>query len=156
MHRERIHRSSWVGLTFALAVIVVACHGPTTPHWADKGIHVVDDHWIADERPCDLASSDACVAAVRAAEASLGIDPRTVVGAATAGLPTRWVRSDGQEIYVMPSYGGGPPEFVLLDLADDSRRTSGYGCWGVPDEDGTMNCGPVPLDQYRVGATPFD
>ena len=48
----------------------------------------------------------------------------------------------------------GSASFVILDLADGSRRVIGVSCWGVPNEDGSMNCGAGPFDDYRVGATP--
>jgi hypothetical protein len=152
----RIDRARTAGLLLALVAVAGACATPTDPHWTDDGIHVVDGHWVPTEHPCDLASADTCVTAVRAAEASLAIDPHAVAGAATARLPRRWVRSDGQTVYVNPSYSGSPPEFVIVDLANGSRRVTGYGCWGVPNEDGTMNCGAVPLDQFRVGHSPLD
>ena len=155
MHPRRALTAACL-LALIAAAILVACATPTDPHWSDAGIHVVDGHWLPAESPCDLASTDDCVAAVRAAEAGLGIDPRATVTASTAGLPRQWVRSDGQAVVVIPAYSGAPPEFVILDLADGSRRVTGYGCWGVPEADGSMNCGAVPLDQYRVGHSPVD
>ena len=155
MHSRRALTAGLL-LAIAAATALAACATPTDPHWSDAGIHVVEGHWLPTERPCDLASTDGCVAAVRAAEAGLGVDPHATVRASTAGLPRQWVRSDGQTVVVIPAYSGAPPEFVILDLADGSRRVTGYGCWGVPKADGSMNCGEVPLDQYRVGHSPVD
>ena len=136
--------------------ILAGCSAPSSPHWADAGVHIVDGYWILGEKPCDLASSDPCVVAVETAEAKMAIDPKAVVRGATAGLPRTWVRADGQEEVVLESTSGSGSEFVVLDLVDGSRRVIAFGCLGVPNPDGSTTCLAYPLDEYRLGNTPTD
>lgn len=144
------------GSLVAVTLILVACTAPTDAHWADDGVHVVDGYWILAEHPCDVAAADGCIVATHAAETALDVDPRAVVRAATAELPRRWVRADGREIVLAGGYSGPPPEFVLLDLADGTRRVTVFKCGGVPYPDGSMICGAFGLDAYRVGHAPID
>ena len=135
-----------------LVLLVAACASPTVPHWADEGVHAVDGYWILTEQRCDLASTDQCVELVRSAETALGIDPTMVVGGAIAGVPSAWVRSDGQSVGVIGHRG----QFVVLDLVDGTRRVTGYGCAGVPNPDGSMLCRAGPFEDYHVGQSPID
>ena len=139
-----------------LLAILAGCSTPTGPRWADEGVHIVDGYWVLAEKPCDLASSDPCVVAVDTAEAKLAIDPKAVVRGATAGLPRKWVRSDGQEMTVIEATSGTPSQFVIVDLNDGSRRVIAFGCLSVPNPDGSTTCLAYPLDRYRVGNMPTD
>jgi hypothetical protein len=152
------HRSSLTSRVWCLVLLAIlaGCSTPTSPRWADDGIHIVDGYWILAEKPCDLASSDPCVVAVDTAEIEMAIDPKTVVRGATAGLPHKWVRSDGQEMTVIEGTSGTPSQFVVVDLADGSRRVIAFGCLGVPSPDGSTTCLAYPLDRYRVGNIPTD
>jgi hypothetical protein len=142
---------TWVALLTSLG----ACAAPTTPRWIDDGVHAVDGYWILTERTCHLASSDACVTAVRVAVSALDIDPTTIVKTATAGLPRSWVRSDGRVVGILPN-STGPQLFAVLDLADGSRRVIAVSCAGIPNPEGSMGCGATPLETYVVGHEPID
>ena len=144
-----------VGL-IAVIGILAGCAGPTTPHWADSGVHAVDGYWILAEQPCDLGSSGSCVAAVRTAEATLGIDPSSVTRAATAGLPRTWIRMDGQAMTILDVTSGSPSEFVVVDLANGTRRVTGFGCLSVPDPSGAVQCLAFGLSKYEVGSSPVE
>jgi predicted secreted protein len=138
-------------------VVAVACGSPRTPNqWIDDGVHAVDGYWMLKELPCDLVSSEACVTTARIVETQLGIDATQVVRAAIAAPPRRWLQSDGQVAVVLFNSSGSPPEFVILDLADGSRRATGFGCGGVPGPDGSPFCLAFALDQYQVGHSPID
>ena len=136
--------------------ILAGCASPTTPHWSDSGVHAVDGYWILAEQPCDLSSSSECIAAVHTAESKLGIDPSAVKRAATAGLPRTWVRADGQAVTVLEATSGSPSEFVVVDLADGTRRVIGFGCLAVPDPSGVAQCLAFGLPEYEVGSSPVE
>lgn len=153
---DRRHRLSaacaiWLSSAFA-AAIVSACAAPIAS-WGGDGIHAVDGYWILAERPCDTLT-DLCVEEMQAAEAAIGVDPGTVVRQATAGLP-QW-RSVGPlgQVSIRLDNRSGLANFVVLDLADGSRRVIGIGCPGVQHGDGAPRCWALPFDDYRVGATP--
>jgi hypothetical protein len=136
-------------------MLLAACAGTTVgAAWSGPGLHAVDGYWILAKRPCDVTSIDTCATAVILAATELDIDPRDVVRVATAGLPTlRSVRADGQ-VYVVLTNTSGYAQFLILDLANGSRRVVGVSCTGVPNPDGSANCRAGPFDDYRVGATP--
>jgi hypothetical protein len=138
-----------------IAVALAACAGTTVGSaWSGPGLHVVDGYWMLAERPCDLAAADECATNVALAASELGLGPQDFARAATAGLPTwRSVRSDGQVSVVLQNRSGYA-YFMILDLANGSRRVVGVSCTGVPNPDGSMNCRSGPFDDYRVGATP--
>jgi hypothetical protein len=148
MRCDFTERPALIGRALAFA-IAIACAVPTTPHWSDDGVHVVDGTWIVAEHPCATTAGD-CLAAVRAAEGSMDIAPDRVVRAATAGIPNHWTRADGQTIIVLATT---QRDFVVLDLADGSRRVIIYGCGGV-SVDGTQPCGAYADDTYQVGHSP--
>lgn len=139
-----------------LALLTATSCSTVTPTaaWGGDGIHEVDGYWILAERPCDMASADLCVDEMRAAEVSIGIDPRSVVRRATASLPN-W-RSVGPlgQVSIRLDNRSGLANFVVLDLADGSRRVVGIVCPGVRGPDGSPRCGALPFDDYRVGASP--
>lgn len=140
-----------VRLGFALiGILLGACSGPTTPHWSDDGVHVVDGYWILAEQPCQI-TADGCLAAVKAAETSLDIAPDRVARAATARIPNHWTRADGRTVIVLATT---QRDFVVLDLVDGSRRVVVYGCGGVSVVEGTRPCGAYADDTYEVGHSP--
>jgi predicted small secreted protein len=149
-----MHRSL-CGIVVVGAVVLAACATTTVESgWSGAGLHVVDGYWILAERQCDMRSADMCATEATLAETALSIDPRDVVRAASAGLPTwRSVRSDGQVVVVIQSRSGFA-YFMILDLTDGSRRVVGVSCTGVPNPDGSANCRSGPFDDYRVGAAP--
>jgi hypothetical protein len=150
-----LRKHSGRSLAAALGMVVLAACVTTTPSptWTGDGIHVVDGYWVLAEHPCDMASADACVEEVRAAEAALGVVPAVVVRRATADLPAlRSVRSDGQ-VSIKVRNTTGLEAFAILDLADGSRKVVGIGCLGVPGPQG-RDCRATPFDEYRVGAAP--
>jgi hypothetical protein len=134
-----------------LGALVAACSGPTTPHWADDGAHVVDGYWILAEHPCKI-ETDGCLAAVTAAEANMGIPSTAVARAALAGIPHRWTRADGQTVIILAST---QRDFVVLDLVDGTRRVIVYGCGGVSVVEGTQPCGAYADDTFQVGHSPL-
>jgi hypothetical protein len=144
------------GGVLIILVVAAACSSPRTPSpiWSGDGLHVVDGYWILAEQPCDPASDERCAAMVTAAEVALGIDPTSVVGSASTALPVpKAVRSDGRvEVYMRNTTG--TEAFLILDLADGSRRIVGIGCSGVPNPDGSPYWLRTPVEDYRVGATP--
>ena len=142
--------------TLAIAIAIAACASPTTPHWSDDGVHVVDGYSILAEQPCDLASADPCVAAVPIAAKALGVEASTIVAAATAGLPHTWMQANGQQANVLEARSGLPAEFIVLTLSNGLRRVIGYGCAGVPNQNGSRTCPAFPLEQYRAGHAPID
>jgi hypothetical protein len=140
------------GLAVSLsAAALTACSTPTTPHWTDDGVHVVDGYWITAERPCEI-TTEGCLAAVRAAEVSMDIPAEEVTGAATARIPNHWVRADGKPAIILAT---GEREFVILDLADGTRRVIVYGCGGISVVEGVRPCGAYVDDTYAVGHSPF-
>jgi hypothetical protein len=144
---------SLVASVFGIALAAGACASQVTPRWVDVGVHPVDGYWILAEQPCDGAA-DACGDVVRAAVPALGVDPKTIVRSWTAGLPVEWMRSDGRVASVLFNTSGFE-QFVVLDLADGSRRVIGVGC-GMPNPDGSARCLPSSLESYRVGLQPID
>lgn len=144
------------GGPIVLAGILAGCASPTTPHWGDNGVHAVGGYWILTEQPCDLGSSNVCVGTVRTAETTLGIDPSVVTRAATAGLPRSWIRADGQAMTILEATSGSPAEFVVVDLADGRRLVTGFGCLGVPDPSGLVQCLAFGLPGYEVGSSPVE
>jgi hypothetical protein len=140
----------------ALLGILAGCAGPTTPHWGDNGVHAVAGYWILAEQPCDLSSLSPCVAAVHTAESTLGIDSIDVSRASTASLPRTWIRADGQAIAVLDATSGSQSEFVVIDLADGTRRVIGFGCLAVPDPSGVVQCLAFGLPTYEVGSSPVE
>jgi hypothetical protein len=154
-----MYRATRVLLSGALSAValstVMSCSTMTpSPTWSGDGLHAVDGYWILAEQPCDPASDELCAALVTAAESALDIGQTLVVHTATTALPVlKSVRADGQvRVYLHNSTG--PVAFVILDLADGSRRVVGVGCVGVPNPDGSRYCARNPFDDYRVGAVP--
>ena len=131
--------SRWLALA---AIVLAGCasSAPNADGWWDPGVHAVDGYWVTEESPCEPANDQGCAAAAKEAEATvLAADPdAAVTRVIAAGWPAR--RGDNADEVTMNLAGLQQPRFIILDLADGSRRTIG------------MNCGPEIVD----GAYPVE
>src|SRR5688572_20965069 len=154
----RAARFVWILATLA---IVAACARPNADGWWDEGAHAVDGYWVTWEQPCETETEtetetdEGCTAAIEAATSILhGTDPRAkVTGAVRAGYPT--MRGNGPNDVSFTFGGLVQPEFVILDLADGSRRTIGMHCGPGMSDDGSIltgvtACQPAEFEVWRV------
>ncbi len=131
--------------------LLSGCSAPTTPHWSDDGVHIVDGYWILSESPCEI-TLDGCLAAVLAAEASMNIAPDRVARAATAPIPNHWTGADGHTFVILSTTRR---DFVVLDLVDGTPRVIVYGCGGISVVEGIQPCGAYADDTLQVGHSPL-
>lgn len=146
----------FVGL---IAVLIAGCTRSAPPNpdgWWDASVHAVDRYWVTDEYPCASDDGDWCRVAVETATAALRqCDPNArVTRAVMAGYP----KQRGQTAKDITIILGGlqQPQFVILDLADGSRRTIGLSCGPDFDPDGgTMHivCAGSDMETWRVSGS---
>jgi hypothetical protein len=125
----------------AIATVLAGCtSAPNRDGWWDEGIHEVDGYWITTEHPCSPEDDEGCQVAIDAAIAILRArEPDAVVtGAVAAGYPTR--RGDDSAEITINIGGLQQPRFMILNLADGSRRTIGLSCGP-----GTSPAGTYPV-----------
>ena len=143
-----------LGILATLA-IVTACARPNADGWWDEGAHAVDGYWVTSEQPCEPATDEGCAVAIETATSILHAeDPAAqVTGAVTAGYPMR--NGDNPNEMTFTIGGLMEPEFVILDLADGTRRTIGLHCGPAMSEDGSTltgvtACQPAEFEVWRV------
>jgi hypothetical protein len=115
------------------AALVAAC-SPAAPNhdgWWDPGVHAVDGYWVTEEHPCAPEGPEGpenCVAALEAATAILHADEpgARITAGALADYPN--ARGEGPNEITINIAGLFHPTFMILDLADGSRRTIGLSC----------------------------
>jgi len=151
----RGHAARFIGVVVA-ATLLTGC-GPSSPNrdgWWDPGVHAVDGYWVTEEHRCDAADLSGCSDGVQEAIAALdATEPDAVVtGASSAGYPS--MRGNGPNEISFTFGGWQKPTFVILDLADGSRRTFGMNCGPEWSTDGTptgrVACHVAELDMWRV------
>ena len=135
-------------------LMVAGCAAPAaqdTEGWFDADVHAVDGYWMTNEMPCAPELDPDCALKVEAAVEDLARrEPEAVVTAAhVAGYPVS--RQPG-DISVAVA-GIMQPGFVVLDLADGSRRAVGLLCGPIRLEGDVAiaGCRPSELELYRVG-----
>jgi hypothetical protein len=150
MTRGRAAR--FIGVALA-ATLMTGCarSAPNRDGWWDPGVHEVDGYWVTEERPCPPAP--ACAAARDAALATLrSEDPAAVATrVVTAGVPVQ--RGQGPDEISFAFGGMGQPGFVILDLADGSRRAFGLQCgpdFSASDYPATTICQTAEFERWRV------
>ena len=150
----RWRAARFVGILATLA-IVAACARPNADGWWDQGAHAVDGYWVTWEQPCVPETDEGCTAAIETATSILhAADPGAeITGAVTAGYPT--MRGNGPNEVSFTFGGLAQPEFVILDLADGSRRTIGMHCGpGISADGSTLTgvtaCQPAEFEVWRV------
>jgi hypothetical protein len=141
-------------LAFAAAVALVASCSPAVVSpdgWWDPGVHAVDGYWVTEERPCVVGVEwgcefmrDTALAVIQEREPGAIVD-RIV----TAGWPS--MREANQQAFTFA--GLTTPRFVIVDLADGSRRVVGLMCGALSHDGGFQRLGCIPddLSMFRVG-----
>lgn len=124
--------------------------------WWDEGVHAVDGYWVTEERPCEQADPEICAAAVETAKAVLleRQPAATVTSAVLAGYPNQ----QGEHANEITINLGGlhKPQFVILDLADGTRRTVALTCGPDLSTEQTITntvCWETDFDIWRVSGT---
>jgi hypothetical protein len=142
----------------AVAAILAGCASPNADGWWDQGVHAVDGYWVTWEQPCERATDQECRTAIDTATSILqAAEPgATITRAVTAGYPI--MRGDGPNEVSFTFGGLVQPAFVILDLADGSRRTIGMQCGpGMSPDGSTLSgvtaCQPAEFDVWRVGGS---
>jgi hypothetical protein len=144
----------FVGIVATLA-IVLACARPNADGWWDEGTHAVDGYWVTWEQPCEPLTDEGCQVAIETATSILqATEPgATVTRAVKAGYPMMHGDSPNEMSF---TFGGlVQPAFVILDLADGSRRTIGMQCGPAMSADGSTvtgrtACQPAEFEVWRV------
>ncbi len=142
-----------------LLLLVSACSEPGG--WVGADPHVVEEHWVLAETPCDRAPGADCTIALGAAIAVSELDVADIAGASTAEWPMGYRDGGGRTILATTS-GIVHDSAVILDLADGSRQLFNVRCGGpITTGDGALvsprTCDPVtdlPYSQ-RVGNEPW-
>jgi hypothetical protein len=134
---------------------VAACSLSTTANpdgWWDVGVEAIDGYWVVPGGPCDPATDAMCGMAVDAAIATVQArEPGApIVAVTTARYPAQ--REPDQVTF---TYAGWQhPRFLILDLADGTRRVAALSCGVVhhdPLGESIEGCIPADLEMFRVG-----
>src|SRR5688572_28151023 len=153
---RRSRAAQLIGLIVA-ATFLAGCAqaAPNRDGWWDRDVHEVDGYWVTWEQPCVRETDEGCTAAIETATSILqAADPvAEITGAVTAGYPT--MRGNGPNEVSFTFGGLVQPEFVILDLADGSRRTIGMHCGPGMSADGSTltgvtACQPAEFEVWRV------
>jgi len=125
----RVRAGRFIGVIVA-TTLMIGC-GPSAPNrdgWWDAGVHEVDGYWVTEEHPCAPQGPEDCGAALEAATAILRSDEpgARITTAAMAGYPK--ARGEGPNEITINIAGLYEPAFMILDLADGSRRTIALSC----------------------------
>ena len=148
-----------IGLIVA-ATFLTGCSqaAPNRDGWWDQGVHEVDGYWVTTELACEPATDEGCAAAIETATSIVHAeDPAAkITGAVIAGYPMR--NGDNPNEMTFTIGGLMQPEFVILDLADGSRRTIGLHCGPGMSEDGSTltgetACQPAEFEVWRVSGS---
>jgi hypothetical protein len=150
MTRGRAAR--FLGIVVA-AALVIGCgqSAPNRDGWWDSGVHEVDGYWVTAEYPC-APEDDVCrVATETATDVLRQLYPAArITRAVMAGYPVQ--RGQTAKEFTIILGGLQRPYFVILDLADGTRRTIGLNCGPDFDPDGNMRivCAESAMETWRV------
>jgi len=143
--------------TLVALVALTACssRAPNRDGWWDEGVHEVDGYWVTAEFPCTPENDEACTTAITAASAALRArEPgAAVTGGVFAAYPVQRGK-DANEISIILT-GLFQPRFVILDLADGSRRVIGLMCgpeFSATRVDPVLACHENDMSTWRATA----
>ena len=155
MTRGRVARLIGIVASLTLAAGCSPSAAPNPDGWWDAGVHAVDGYWVAEESACATEDDDRCRAAIETATAVLRVrEPSArVTRVVMAGYPIQ--RGQAAKDITIILGGLQQPQFVILDLADGSRRTIGLSCGPDFDPDGDMNivCAESEMEVWRVSGS---
>jgi len=152
MTRSRVAQVIGLVVAAALAIGCSKSPAPNPDGWWDLGVHEVDGYWVTEEHACSVEQDDLCGPAVETATSAIHQrEPDAqIIRASMAGYPVQRGQT-AKEITIILA-GLQQPQFVILDLADGSRRTIGMNCGPDFDHDGNMRivCAESELETWRV------
>lgn len=145
-------RTTWL---VALLLAAAACSPTATANpdgWWDEGVEAIDGYWVIPGDRCDPVTDARCRMAVDTAIAALHArEPGApVVAVTTARYPAQREPERATFVYA----GLQTPRFMILDLADGTRRVVPLMC-GVmhhdPPGEPIEGCEPAEFEMFRVG-----
>jgi hypothetical protein len=131
---------------------------PFGPGWRGSDVHLVDDTWVATERPCRDDDADCRLVLDLALGALAPEFRRDVTAAVLADLPRTYVTATGESRLAPMMRGLDMRQALIVDLVGGERRAVGLWCY-LPHHDARLDhdaatCTTGDLSYWRDGSSP--